>query len=55
VIGVTVMASDWLHHSLEVALGYVRILHIMLVVEEMLNVIRFSFWVFVICILVSSW
>jgi hypothetical protein len=44
VIGVTVKASDWLHHSLEVALGYVRILHIMLVVEEMLNVIRFSFW-----------
>ena len=43
-IGVTVMANDWLHHSLEVALGYVRILNIMLVVEEMLNVTRFPVW-----------
>ena len=43
-IGVTVKASDWLHHSLEVALGFVRILHIILVVRkcEMLFVFRFG-------------
>ena len=54
-IGVTVMANDLVHHSLEVALGYVRIFHIMLVVEEMLNVIRFSFWYLLFVYLFSSW